>query len=348
MADVAAFDNYDFPPIPTKLADHCKAPHKTKARITKFNLEEDCVSDQTELDQRKTYLEGRQKENEFLAPTFRQEECLNMLKGNDYELITSEGVPVCIGSGLCGEILLAKHRSTNELVAIKIYNKFVPKLTSMLKEAAIQSRASTVLDGEVKVPKFVGFFCLKEASWHATKMAKYLFVTQFCGVIRNLPHAMTLLEAGHIPNFFTQQEWPRICQMLITAADKMQNHDIYHLDIKLANIVLQLDGDIVTPFLIDFGLALNSCGVSQRKTVYLPRPRKEMPQHSPPELYKSNKPLPTSDIYSIARLIEKIGKFIRCEQLMKEMKEYRKKKPKHRPGHIYLSNVVKKCFDTME
>ena len=166
-----------------------------------------------------------------------------------------------------------------------------------------------------------------------------MLVSEFCGVAPKIPFSVTL-SSDTLEN---PQDTAHVCLSLIKATCILQQHDIYHLDIKFGNIVVQMEDNTITPYLIDYGLALNGIGRTHATSVY--PIRSKVSKQTPPELYRSNKPLPTSDLYSVANVIRVIAKNrFGGSPLEEKMEEYRALKPNVRPGHDEFYDMVHDCF----
>ena len=149
-------------------------------------------------------------------------------------------MPMLIGSGTSGCILIGRERTKGDLVAIKVANNVPNEATgSIFHEFMYQEQAHSVLQGKsCSTPRPIGFLRMKNSS---DKVQKYALVSEFCCVVPNVGVGMTLTNAyswnNHNP-FITTEEWRDICLALLEAVETFMTWRIFHLDIKSDNIML--------------------------------------------------------------------------------------------------------------
>lgn len=145
-----------------------------------------------------------------------------------------------IGVGGVGTVYRATHLWTEREVAVKVLDPTLPHFDQLRAAFLREARATVQLDH----PNVVDILDMGEDGGKTT----YLVMELLHGpTLRDV-----LLERGHLsPEDTLDILWP-----LIDALDKAHQLGIVHRDFKPENIILSLDaGDVVTPKLLDFGVA---------------------------------------------------------------------------------------------
>ncbi|KAI5830728.1 kinase-like protein [Schizophyllum commune Tattone D] len=145
-----------------------------------------------------------------------------------------------LGTGRTGKVFLARHRTTEQLLALKIIPKasLLPKeLSSALREQRILRNLATATNDRLLFVRLL-------ASWHDTE--------NFYLAMEYLAGGDLAIELGRCKVF--DEERVKTCAAeIITALEALHARSIVHRDIKPANLLFRPDGHIV---LADFGHSL--------------------------------------------------------------------------------------------
>ena len=162
-----------------------------------------------------------------------------------------------VGRGSQGLVMLARNTADGKLYVIKMSNRLSnPNVVyRFLKEFMFQEHAHSVLQGTCAVPEPKGFIRVEEGGGII-----YMMVSEFCSVIPDAEAALSMNQAikehmNHKP-ILSLTEWRDVCVSLIDAVNTLQSNDIYHIDLKTDNILLQFIDDTVHPVIIDFGISV--------------------------------------------------------------------------------------------
>ena len=311
----------------------------SKPKQCNFNLDlkRDCCS--------KEQLREDPELEEFLTKwdgvnDIYEEEQLSLLCSSDYTLITSLRKLVTIGSGKTCRTLLAREKSTNELVIIKIVKKKYCTMGEMILEHTMQMMAHKAIGKHA--PKIKGWLQVHPDSplaFSDKERIRYFPVMEFCSVIQDQPVALTLSQAIEEHNsgnkILSKKEWANVCMRLLELCNELQENNIHHLDLLTTNILLRFsEEDEVFPVLIDYGMAMRSEGNPQGEVLYDPafEDIEEHPQVAP-ELYRQNHPLPSSDIYSVSYALGRINDHVlQLPEFSSTLSWYRDLEPSSRPN----------------
>ena len=277
-----------------------------------------------------------------------------LLSGEDFTLITSGGKPVFIGQGTNGSVLLAQERFSLKLVAVKLiqHENSMTTLAGLLKEYAFQRKGSKIfMNGKRFVPKAIGILRLKSTSPMAQRYCSYMLVSEYCSLANGLPQSLSLHTAiklhkeGRI--LFTDKQWEKLCLDILDAVNALNTNNIYHLDIKPNNIVLQFHGHEIWPILIDYGLSRTStCTIR-----FSPVPDQEtLYPHTAPELISATHqcfPLVTSDLYGVSYVIMQINTILKSFLLDIELRSYRAMLPAHRQVYLYFREIIRSHLSSL-
>ena len=270
---------------------------------------------------------------------------LVLLDGSNYSMARSpQGQNISIGKGTHGEIILARDETTKQLVCVKVSNE---RLQDIVIEFGYQTKAHNILGKNA--PSFKGLLQVRQDSpYGAASGFRYLPVMEFCSLTSDSPVALTLREAlilhqqGH--KFFSANEWFQICRQIFVSVYCLANGKLHHCDLKLNNILLRFEGDSVYPVIIDYGLAMNGSVNNNQETLLKPITDSQILNlypHTPPEMFKQNYLLPTSDLHSVAYCILHINESVFRSKLVKrEMKAYMKMSPQDRHDFPHFLSTV--------
>ena len=231
-----------------------------------------------------------------------------MLRGNPpnfqditpYSMLTTgDDKVICIGEGTYGTNILAQHKESGQLVVFKLQRSCHP--IAIIKEYVMQRRAREILN--TRVPQVLGFMWLKETSMtrHPNCFSRLVIVSEFCSMIPNIPVAIPLSKAyrlhGSGQSMLTEEQWRKLMLSIMDSAKKLQENNLYHLDITPDNILLHFNPNgTVDPVIIDFGISVTSAGTAYHPT-FMGNPQ-SFP-HVDPHLFSASNPLPTTDVYSV-------------------------------------------------
>ena len=269
-----------------------------------------------------------------------------LLSGTGYDVISN------IGSGCYGRVILAQHIITKDMVVVKIplqVDKDPYYLDSMLKEFVNQEKAYYALRRQAcTAPQPLGFIRMKSAN--APQGFIYLSVSEYIPVLPNAHCTLTVLQAcrehGEGRSLINREEWVVLIQDLIDATNTLLNNDISHNDIKEDNIMIQYRSDGRPKLvLIDYGLTTKQITSNYHPMFELPSDCSIYDSHNAPELFFESSPLPTSDLYSVAKLVEFIGHYLQLGAVKKMASEYCLVSPRLRKGHHDFCQDVTAAFN---
>ena len=214
-------------------------------------------------------------------------------------LTTGDDKVICIGEGTYGTNILAQHKESGQLVVFKLQRSCHTKI---IKEYVMQRRAREILN--TQVPQVLGFMWLKQTST-LTKFPncfwRLVIVSEFCSMMPNIPVAIPLNKAyrlhGSGQSMLTKEQWRELMLAIMDSAKRLQENNLYHLDIKPDNILLHFNPNgTAKPVMIDFGTSVTSAGTTHHPT-FNGNPR-SFP-HVDPHLFSASNPLHTTDVYSV-------------------------------------------------
>ncbi|KAL1695547.1 kinase-like domain-containing protein [Schizophyllum commune] len=145
-----------------------------------------------------------------------------------------------LGTGRTGKVFLARHRATDQLLALKI----IPKASLSPKELSSALREQRILKNLATATKDRLLFVRLLASWHDTE--------NFYLAMEYLAGGDLAIELGRC-KVFDEERVKAYAAEIITALEALHAHSIVHRDIKPANLLFRPDGHIV---LADFGHSL--------------------------------------------------------------------------------------------
>ena len=309
-----------------------------------FNVSDECLDSfrSTDLDEIGETIEANPHIQKFFTDDPPQ-----LLSGKDYTLITSYRWPVCVGKGSFGVALLAIENDSKKLVVVKLILRQDARLIDLLTEYALQRSAWHTLKDGCSAPEIKGIMILKDEARLERDFFPYLLVQDFCGFTSGGVRSLTLKAAleEHSKNpMFTKTQWEDICLKLLRGVNQLQKQNIHHLDIHSENILLQMEGNGLKVFFIDFGLSMGSWSSGIEGIFKEPPFYSHGATHTAPELFTRSRPLKTSDFFSCAYLIEEIANEIGNTPLRQEMHKYRHTYivPEERPGFEELYPMVRK------
>ena len=258
-----------------------------------------------------------------------------------------------VGGGEGREVFLALDKETNQHVAIKTCTGQVndtTKLGSLLKEYMFQELAHGILERQCTAPKPLGLIPWKDA-YAQPWQVEYMMVSEFCSVVPGkgvpLSAADALKEHEAKRPLLSDGEWREVITKLIRATQKLNNNNIYHIDLKPDNVMLQFTANNrVEPIIIDYGLACRK-GTSKGRPMFTSKfdnPVWYHP-HTAPELFKQSQPSATCDLYSISFITKKVSEVLDIEELKNYITEFRSLKPELRPVHTVFHARIHESFE---
>ena len=263
-----------------------------------------------------------------------------LLNGEDYQ-ITSK-----VGKGGYGDVYLALNKIDMKHYVMKLDNgRTAPyEIYHLMNEFMFQDQAHNVLKPKYNVPQPKGFVRMEmQPGKHS-----YMMVSEFCAVVPSVTCSLSMQQAlnehARGTPLLTTEEWKVACAKLIEIAYHLQSFDIYHLDIKPDNVLLQFTQNCVHPVLIDFGLSLRKNSLTSGTVKEPgPDPNKHYP-HYGRELFTSHIPLRTSDLYGVSFIIHQVAERLSLNTVLRMIKEYRKQKPEDRMKHNQLNRSIEIWF----
>ena len=298
----------------------------------------------------------RKKIKEDISKTLKESNCLeyyfrndppNVLSGKNYTFITdSQGNIVSAGDGSYVRALLAKDNKTNSLVVVKLVRtKNSHSLDVLMEEYALTRLAHQVLKDGCYTPHVKGLLLLKENELLGKHFFPYVLVQEYAGLVSGFPVSLSvdeaLQESKKGNSLFSEVEWEEICLKVVHGADQFRDNNITHIDIHPKNVLIQLGQEELKIVFIDFGISVGNWNYSP-SPVFSTKPAKVFPQTAP-ALYELPKPLPTTDLYSCAYLIQNVASATGNSKLEQEMQKYRSKAPEERTVHLY--SIVEEHID---
>ena len=233
----------------------------------------------------------------------------DLLSGTQYDTIGY------IAKGQYGRVILAQNTTTKEYVVVKIPCEIRDNLAyvkDLLKEFMHQERAHNALKGMAcSAPRALGLMRMKSNT--VTRGYIYMLVFEFIPVLPNTLCTMTLKQAikEHKEGrsvIGEKKEWRTLIQDLIQGTDVLQQNDIAHNDLKRDNVLIQFGLDEQPkPVFIDYGLSTTLTSANTYLPFEVTEGRDIYSYHVGPELFSKSHPLPTSDLYSVARMTQILG-----------------------------------------
>ena len=266
----------------------------------------------------------------------------NILNGAHYKVTST------VGSGAQGKVVLARNMTDRKLYVIKMSNEFSNSnvVHHFLREYMFQEHAHHVLKGRCSVPKPKGIIRMKQGD-----SLNYMIVSEFCSVIPDVASALSINQAlkEHLNHrsILSLTEWKDVCISLIDAVHTLQSNDIYHIDLKTDNILLQFIDDKVKPVIIDFGISVRK-NTHKGAFGFLFAPGPDTDRMYPqidPVLFETLTPLPTTDLYGISHVINQLSWILQLPTLRHMIQRYRRQTPAERKPYAVVLAATKTCFD---
>ena len=263
-----------------------------------------------------------------------------LLKGSDYTALRY------LGQGSYGKVVLAQENSTSKLVVVKISFEN-NNLVSLLHEYMHQERTHRALRGSsCTAPAPLGFIRMRSNT--ATIGYMYLLVSEFCPVVPNAKSALTMFKAmnEHMAGrpLLSIEDWKSISLALIDATITFLRNDIYHNDIKTDNVMICFnERNEPHPVIIDYGLACRSVTYNTHSFFYRRPDIDIFNKHNGPELFLLPHPLNTSDLYSVAFLLEELGRDVGFKSIQQIAFKYRHTRG-YRIAHLPFRAAIEKGF----
>ena len=126
-------------------------------------------------------------------------------------------------------------------------------------------------------------------------------------------------------------------QKIIRMLNTLQEQEVYHGDIKPANIMLTFTENDITPVFIDFGVSLYNKYEHdfENAPMWEPRDIYGCP-HIPPELLELANPLRTSDLFSAVYMVKLVADFVRIDDMKYLAKRFLSTHWGSRQSHRYM------------
>ena len=257
-----------------------------------------------------------------------------------------------IGEGSYGVVLLARDIYTSENVIVKIplaSNDDDGYIRDMLKEFMYQEKAHNLLKGtKCAAPQPKGFIRIVDNT--VPLGYTYLSVSEFIPIVEDARCTLSIYDAmeTHVKGnpVLKKEEWKNVLLALIDATETLQKNDIYHNDIKSDNVMLYFDeNNKPSPVLIDFGLS--STKKSLNREIYKQHRLKIniFDNYNAPELFLELKPSATSDVYSVARMIQNIGHHLDFSEVKGIALCYCQDSYRERQSHSKFRRMVDDAFE---
>ena len=203
-------------------------------------------------------------------------------------------------------LYLATERGTGRKVVMKVPNEATSakKLREILKEYMFQSMAYQLLQDSVcTVPQVVGLIRMG-----IDDRSRYCLVTCLCSYLPGgdavLSLAGAVMHAAKNPGVGIR-EIVQVLLAIIRGLDTLQKADIYHTDVRSANICLQYYNNTFHPVFTSFSgcsRRINQEMVAAGKKVFYFKFAKEG-GHIAPELFEQVEIHPTSVVHSLAWIV---------------------------------------------
>ena len=254
-----------------------------------------------------------------------------------------------IGEGSYGKVLLARdiYSSENVVVKIPLANKVNDNyIRDMLNEFMYQEKAHSLLKGtkcSAPQPKGVIRIINNTVSFGYI----YLSVSEYIPIVHDARCTLTIYDAmvTHMRGkpLLKKEEWKDVLLALIDTTERLQENDVYHNDIKSDNVMLYFDdSNKPSPVLIDYGLS--STKKSLKKQLYA-HEINVFNDRNAPELFLDLQPSSTSDLYSLARMIEDIGHDLAFPDVKQLAAQYCKEPFRERPKHSQFHTMLDDAFE---
>ena len=228
----------------------------------------------------------------------------------------------------------------------------------LLFEYMMQDHAHTcTYHGMCTVPKPLGFIRYDISNYiMGEKGLAYLFVSTFCPVDPGASITLDLKRALRLHSFkpiLTVMEWKNICKYLIEGFESLQKNDIYHNNVRSSDVLLQFYENSVQPVIIGFSSSSREGEMNIDPSQ--PPPQSFYPNtgmatltspHVAPELFQQPHPLPTSDLYGVAHIIEEISRALGLLRTMTLMQNFRQMNPRARDGFGTLKRKTEQQLNT--
>ncbi|XP_078682273.1 tyrosine-protein kinase Yes-like [Branchiostoma floridae x Branchiostoma belcheri] len=202
--------------------------------------------------------------------------------------------PRILGAGRFGKVFLKTLKSVNNsLVAVKVVPATTQCKDDLVQEADFLSRVC-------HRPWFPSLF-----GWNLDVAQPYL-VQEFVSCRPGVDTATTLLDAINEPATLLIKSWEYGRALLQVAHGIHYLHlaDVLHNDLKSDNVMVQRNGDNLSAKIIDFGLA---CAVDRPIQLDI-KAGEKVSKHIAPEVATGGPVSVHSDVYSLGRMIEDVGK----------------------------------------
>ena len=315
-------DNYDFTPKSSCLGGERKGLKERKAA-------QDSI--RTTVRRYKT-----------LKQLFGRFEDIPILQGQNYELLTVGNRPVVLGEGTFGVAFLAKDINTNKLVTIKLFKKKAKlKLLGILKEVGFQM----MIDKESKssfTPKLLGLLIFAESKV-LQNCHSFMLVMEYLSVLPEMkkPMKLSLAEAKKFRregcDVLSVRNWASICKQLIEITKELSDMKISHLDLHAENLLLVFEETKVNVKVIDFG----KCALLDKSTQIRGYEKVKSLLYGK-ELAILQRPIPTSDLFSVSGQIYEIyKKVLKWQGAALIVNRFRQQSYSHRWNHNQLLKVLK-------
>lgn len=204
---------------------------------------------------------------------------------------------------------------------------------SFLMELGVQNYVDKVLGS---APKLEGILYLNmEARTRMGVNFPYAAVSELAGAYPDLPYTLSVeyaLMTRRVGNpILSREEWMDVVARMAHLANNLQKIQVFHLDLKPDNVLLQFRDGKVIPTLIDFGNAMFQS--SEKSTPSYTLFDVQCYDHIAPEMAERINPCSTSDLYSVVRIAEEVAETIPCKHLLSVAEHFLDAEVDERPDH---------------
>ena len=257
------------------------------------------------------------------------------------------------GKGVSGDVFLAFDKANKRCVVIKPCagqlkdSNYLNNLSLLLREYMFQELAHKILDRQCTAPKPLGFIPWKNNPGDCSTV-QYMMVSEFCSVIPGdctpLSVAQALIEHNKRP-LLSAKEWSGVIRKLIRASEKLNEADLYHVDLKPDNVMLQFTNNRVEPIIIDYGSATRQERRAKGPMFVSKLDHKKFHPHTAPELFLQPRPTKTCDLYGISFIVLQVSEVLGITELKKYISAFRDLKPEMRPLHREFAIDIDNHFE---
>lgn len=202
-----------------------------------------------------------------------------------------------------------------------------------LMELGVQNYVNKVLGS---APKLEGILYLDmETRTRMGVNCPYAAVSELAGAYPGLPYTLSVDDAlmtRRVGNpILSREEWMDVIARMAHLTNNLQKIQVFHLDIKADNVLLQFRDGKVVPTLIDFGNAMFQS--SERSTPSYSLFDVQCFAQIAPEMAERVNPCSTSDLYSVIQIAEEVAETLPCKHLLNVAEHFQDAEVDERPNH---------------